>query len=296
MEDKDQIKGFFVEDEQSFKKEQVLSLINRCKKYAKLVGRKGLVHIEKKNLTGTDQIKLFLITRHLGADLAKLEPNLKIPSEIADVHTSEMAKLLSVSNENARTRASDLIRDGFGRKPKKGYIRVYSYQISKFLDLLEKGEQKKERAANKKTSIKKRGVRKIIENPKLNVDQAFKRLSINLDGILEKKLKDCIFFQEDASFKFNKNFTGKSKHSKQTRGILCAAYVMSIGLGLQSFSSRQIKDVCFNSNIDVMGLNYATRELKKSGYISKASKYSQDNIILEKGKDKAKEIFNELCE
>ncbi len=295
MENKDQIKGFFIEDEQTFEKDKILSLINRCKKFAKLIGREGRVHIENRNLTGTDKIKLFLITRYLGAEFAKIESQLKIPSEIANVHTSEIAKLLSVPQANARTRVSDLICEGFGQKPQKGYVRVLPHQISTFLDLLEKGEQKKERVPTKKSVSKRVGIKKILEFPKLNIDQTYKRLAINLNGISEGKLKDCIYIKDDGAFKFNKNFVGKSKHGRQTQGILCAAFVMSVGIGLQTFSSRQIKDICFNSNIDVAGLNYAIRELKKSGYISKASKHSQDNIILEKGKNRAKDIFSNLC-
>ncbi|UCB56477.1 MAG: hypothetical protein JSV30_04515 [Candidatus Omnitrophota bacterium] len=293
MESKDYLKDFFVEDEHSFKKEQIISLISRCKKFAKLVGRKGQVHIEKKNLTGTDKIKLLLATRYLGAELAKLEPGLKISPEIANVHTADIAKLLSVSDDNARTRVSDLIHENFGKKPEKGYIRIYPHHINKFLDMLEKEEQKKERTFSKQSSSKKKK-KGALEDKKVNIDQIFKRLSTHLN-ITERVLQDYIFIKDDGSFKFNNYFTGKSKHNKQSKGILSTAFVIVIGLGATTFSSWQVKKVCFNSNIDVTGLNYTIRELKNGGYISKANKYSRDNIILEKGKNKAREIFNELC-
>lgn len=50
MDTKTHIEGFFIEDDKSFQKDKIISLINRCKKFAKLIGRNGMVYIEKKGL------------------------------------------------------------------------------------------------------------------------------------------------------------------------------------------------------------------------------------------------------
>lgn len=296
MEKKKIFEGFLIQDEHSFQKEQVDALIERCKKFA-MLGKKGNVHIIAKKLSITDKAKLFLITRFLGSKLAELEPSLGIEKSISDVHSSELAKFLSVSEDNVRTRISDLVQEGFGNRPKKAHIHVLPHKIEEFLESLESKEQNRLNKGKDRTIRKSKRLKEKKEIPtikKVIIEEVVKRLSINL-GTPENKIKDCIFIEENGDFKFNKLFTGKSKHAKQIKCILCSAYVLTIGLGLRTFSSRQVTNVCFNSNVDVTGLNYAIRELKNRGKISKAGRHSQDNIILERGKEEAKKIFSELC-
>lgn len=297
MEHKKISEGFIIEDEKSFQKEQIESLIERCKKFA-MLAKNGNVHIVAQRLKIMDKAKLFLITRFLGAKLAEIEPGLGITKDIANVHSSTLAKFLSVSEDNARTRISDLIQDGFGIKPQKGYIRVLPNKVEDFLGLLEKKGQpktssnKKERSGKKKASTKEKTSAPIAN--KINIEEVIKRLSVNLN-LVENKIKDCIYLEESGNFKFNKHFIGKSKHAKQTKCILCTAYVLTVGIGSRTFNSRTAANVCFNSGVDISGLNYAIRELKNNGKISKAGRRSQENIILEAGKHEAKTIFLELC-
>jgi hypothetical protein len=297
MEKREYLEDFFIEDEHSFQEGKVQSFIERCKKHAKLIGKKGDVHIENRGLTGTEKIKLLLVTRYLGGELAKLEPKLGISVDVANVSSSEIAKLLSVSNENARTRISDLVEEGFGIRPQKGYIRVLPHQVDKFLQALEGKDQAKLIKVKKGPARKAREVKeskKHLETQEINSGEVIKRLSANLN-ISQKHVQDALFISNDGSFKFNKLFGGRSKLEKQVKCILCTTFVLTIGLGSRTLSSREIRKVCFHSNVDVSGLNYAIRDLKRRGYLTKAGRRSQDNIILEKGKDEAKKIFSELC-
>lgn len=295
MEKKRLSEGFLIEDERSFQKEQIESLIERCKKFA-MLAKTGHVHILEKKLNLTDKMKLFLTVRFLGEKLTELEPNLGLAKDISKVHSSDLAKFLSVSEDNIRTRISDLIEEGFGNRPEKGYIRVFPHKVEAFLDKLENKAQAPDAINKSKPSRKKAQVKPKTEHPKkaIMVEEVIKRLSVNLN-IAEAKIKDFIFLQENGEFKFNRQFTGKTKYAKQIKCILCTAFVLTVGMGLRTFNSRQVNKVCFNSGIDISGLNYAIRDLKNGGKITKASRNSQDNIILEEGKGDAKDIFAELC-
>ncbi len=289
--------GFFVDDAVSFKKEQVLALINKCKQFAQLVGKGGAVNVIGKNLSITDRSKLFLITRYLGAELGKLESSLSIPDDLAIVHARDLARFLNVSEPNARTRMSTLITEGFAKKPKKGYIEVLPHCIEKFLDLLQRPSNARTTGSTPSgmSGTKKQKKRKPSRSVStINVDQVYERLSTNL-GIPKERTKDCILINEDGSFKFNNAFAGNSKMAKQIDCILCSAFVITVGMGQTKFSSRTLKDICYHSNIDVSGLNYAVREVKNRGYITKAARNSQENVIKEKGKQEAKGILVELC-
>jgi hypothetical protein len=296
MESKQSYDGFFVNDAVSFKKEQVLELLKKCKRFAQLVGTSGAVNILAKNLSKTDRSKLFLITRYLGAELGKLDSSLRIPNDIGIVPGRDLANFLNVTEPNARTRMSTLITEGFARKPKKGHIEVLPHRIEGFLDFLKRAE---ETPATKKTPPTERRMKKQKKKPSspvatINVDQVYERLSANL-GITTAKIRDCILISEDGSFKFNNVFAGNSKMAKQVSCILSSAFVITVGMAKNRFSSRIIKDICYHSNIDVSGLNYAVREVKHKVYITKAARNSQENIILEQGKQEAKIILTELC-
>jgi len=286
-------KGFFVADEQDLDEEQLSSLLNRCKAFSKIVNKKGKVHILKKGLTDTEKSKLFFITRFLGGKLAKLKPELGINPDIENIHTQKLADFLSVDNSNARARLSQLVKADFVKRLSKGTYVVYSYRVEEFLDQLEKGEQKKASKREPRTKIKKTGSKKQGIKT-IDVKEVINRLSANLK-ISEEKIENYTFIEENGKFKFNYLFSGTSKISKQEKCILCSAYVLNIGFGDRTFTSRKIKDICFNSNLDVSGLNYAIRSLKNKGFISKSGKQSQDNTLLEEGKKEAGKIFKELC-
>lgn len=287
---------FFIDDEKTFEKEQVLNLLEKCKQYAKLIGKKGSVHLVAKGLTLTDKSKLFLITRYLGEELRKLEPSLEIQEDISSIYTKELAKFLNVDEPNARTRMSDLIKEGFAIKPKKGVIQVKPLAVEEFLEKLKDSKLQKKDIAQKKFSkkINKNKDKKSSNVMSVDIKKIYKRLSTNLN-INEKILEDSLLIKEDGSFKFNKLFSGKSKHAIQIKCILCSAYVITVGIGIKNFSSKFIKDICYHSNVDISGLNYAIREMKNKDYITKSNRRSQQNIILEKGKKEAINIFKEIC-
>lgn len=296
MDTKQSYNGFFVNDPISFEKEQVLKLMNKCKEFAQLVGTSGSVNIISKNLSMTDQSRLFLITRCLGAELGKLDSSLSIPEDLGIVSTKDFADFLNVNEPNARARMSALISEGFARKPKKGHIEVLPHCMEKFLDMLKstKDAPTTKKASARKSRDKKGERESSSPAATINVDQVYERLAAN-SGITEKDIKDSILINEDGSFKFNHAFEGNSKMAKQTSCILCSAFVITVGMAQARFSSRTLKDICYHSNIDVSGLNYAVREVKNKGYITKAARSSQENVILEKGKEKAKILLAELC-
>jgi len=285
-------KGFFVADEQDLDEEQLSSLLKRCKAFSKIVNKKGKVHILKRGLTDTEKSQLFFITRFLGGKLAKLEPELGIDSDIENIQTQELADFLSVDNSNARARLSQLVKTDFIKRLSKGTYVVYAYRVEEFLDQLEKGKQKDTPKRDPTTKTRKTGSKK-QEIKTINVKDVINRLSANLK-IPESKIENYIFIEETGKFKFNYLFGGTSKISKQEKCVLCSAYVLNIGFGERTFASRKIKDICFNSNLDVSGLNYAIRSLKGKKYLSKSGKHSQDNILLEEGKKEAVKIFKEL--
>ena len=297
MEENQRFKEFFIDDEQTFKKEQIQSLIEKCMKFSKIVGKEGKVHIVKRGLNFTNRAKLFLITRYLGNELTKLDPSIGIKKGIDKVSNSELSEFLAVSKPYARALISHLVDEGFAKRPDKGYVFVVPYKIDDFLGLLEKEKNYKTIMKWKKNfskTTRKKEKQKEEKQEIINVEEVYTTLS-NYLGIYASDLKDSIFINEDGSFKFNKNIPGKSKNEKQANCILCAACIETVGLRKTTFSSKKIIDVCYNSNIDKSGINQAIKYLKDFCYISKASKGSQENIILEKGKSRAKDIFNKIC-
>lgn len=300
------VNDFFIEDEKKFLIDDVMALIKRMSHFSKLVGRNGKVHILDKNLNGTEQLKLFLVTRFLGAELGLLKPELKINEKIKFVSIKDIAEFLSVNEPNARSRMSALVSEDFCKREDKGLIVVNSYQVEKFIGSLENGKNKEEEKSKKsasksknKTSVNKK-VRKPTPSSKnsfnleINEEELFSLLSSNLE-IDSDLLKDFIFIREDNTFKFN-NVKGNSKLSKQKKIILCAAYIFLLGYRKKTFSTRIMTDICFNSAIDSSGVQYTIRDLKKGGYISKSGVRSQENILLEKGKSEARKLFEEIKE
>lgn len=291
MDKEDHIKGFFIEDERKFKKEDILSLINRVKIYAKLVGREGKVHIINKSLSGTDMSKIFLVTRYLGGELSKVKPELKINKNIPAVNVQEFADFLSKDKHNARARMSTLCSGGFAKRKARGSIMVEPFQIESFLDQLEKPPEKpKEKITRPRTTRQKRIEKEIIE---IDENKIFEKLSsdINVEKI---KLNDVLFIKQDGTFKFN-TMIGDSKYAKQKNCIICSGYILLMGFNIKNFKTRQISEICFHSNIDTSDLAQSIKILKKQELITKTGRHSQENKMREKGKTEARRILKELC-
>jgi hypothetical protein len=298
MEKTSDIEGFFVENGDKFTEEQLMRSIGRLKKYAKLIGRDGRVHIEDKNLSGTDKLKVFLITRYLGAELGKVKPETKIDQNIKSINMDDIASFLSVDKDNARARMSALVQEGFARRPVKGKIEVEPFQVERFLDQLENGinqtKSTDQKAEQKSTAQQKpRRPKKIEPKPQIDPASIYERLSNDLK-IDTKKLQDNIYIKEDGSFKFN-SVLGESRYAKQKNCLLMSAYVFLMGFSQTTFTSRNITDICINSMVDHTNLNQTIKQLKKQELISKEGRRSQSNIIREKGKEIAREELKKLC-
>jgi len=293
-----EIEGFFIEDEKKYKQEDIIRLISKLKQYAKLVGKEGRVHIEDKSLSGTDRSKVFLIARYLGSELSKLKPELGIKRDIALVTTQEFAEFLSKDEPNARARISQLVDEGFAKRPAKGSVQVEPFQIERFLGELEKQENeitirsknKKSQAMKKtKATTKKEEPKSFKIEEKIFFDNLSRFLSIN-----EEKLKDLIYVRNNGSFKFH-NMPGKTKTEKQKKCILCSGFLYLFGLQKRTFQSREVSDICFHSSIDPNGIKDTIKYMKGIGLINKAEKHSQENILSTKGKEEAKKILQDLC-
>lgn len=296
MGEDDLIEGFFVEDEIPYKEEQVRNLINRVKKYAKLAGKSGDVNIEKEDLTDTDKTKLFLIVRYLGAELAKLKPELGINEDIAEVSIDEFAKFIDRDPSNARARMSQLDKEGFASKTVKGKLKVRSLMVKKFIEYLEtpKEDTSSKARIKQKKPIKPR-ISQITKSvlPEIDNDEVYDRLTKNLE-VDKGKLKDVLFFVKDGIFKFD-GILGQSRSAKQRNCILTTCYVLSIGYGATSCKTQFLTKVCFESGIDTTGLRYLLRDMKDSGYITKGGTGTRDNILKESGKKEATKILKEMC-
>ena len=293
------IEGFFVEDEEKFNTEKVVNLINRVKKYGKLIGKNGQVQIEDINLTDTDKTKIFLIVRYLGSELAKLKPELGINNDIAEITTDEFAKFIDRDKFNAGARMSALVKEGFATKLGKGKIKIKSFMIEKFIKYLEnrpdtKKKREKSLGRTKKTNKSSKASTKQKNHlPTFNEDEVYQRLSKNLN-ISEDKLRDVLFFIKGSLFKFD-DVPGKSKRKQQTNCILLTGYTLLIGFGEQKFKSTLLSKICFESSIDISDLKYTLRDAIKSGYLTKAGTETQDNIMKGKGKQEAIKVFKEMC-
>jgi|GEM_PF-2252232 hypothetical protein len=294
MEVNQYIKDFFIDNEKAFNTEQIESLIQRCSKFSKLIGKEGNVHIVKKELSIVNKVKLFLITRYLGSELSKLKPSLGIKEGIEKVSNAELSKFLTVSSSYASAVVSKLVYDGFVIRVDRGFFAVSSTYISDYIGLLEKEINDKGNKKWKKEASRLQGKKIKQKKETIDITEIYKKLSEHLK-INENFLKDSIFLNKDGSFKFNKEIPGKSKNEKQANCILCTAYIETIGLGKRTFTSNKIKNVCFNSNIDIREINQAIKYLKNYQYISKAARHSRENILLEKGKSRAIKILNEVC-
>ncbi len=298
MENNYNIEGFFVENTDKFTEEQLMKSINRLKKYAKLIGSAGRVHIEDKSLSGTDKLKICLITRYLGSELGKIKPELKIDPNIKSINMVGIASFLSVDKDNARARMSALVQEGFANRPVKGKIEVEPFQVERFLDQLEKGTRQANKSgtkAKKRNSTSKKTEKESKEEAQLLIEpeDIYKRISKDLE-IDIKKLKDNIYIKEDGSFKFN-TVLGDSRYAKQKSSLLMSAYIELMGFGNKTFTSRMISNICFHSMVDNTDLNQTIKQLKKQELISKEARRSQSNIIREKGKAIAREELKKLC-
>lgn len=207
---KEELEGFFVEDEKKFRQEDIAKLIGKLKRYAKLIGKDGRVYIEDKNLSGTDQSKIFLITRYLGSELSKLKPELGIKKEIASVTIKELAEFLSINEPNARARISQLIDEGFAKRPTKGSVQVESFRIKRFLDQLEN------RGNETKIKIKHGKTKKSVKNKKLSFSKLQKGRKITS---LEKHKKSEIALLEK-NLRDLKSYFGKKEYKKRDGEIL----------------------------------------------------------------------------
>lgn len=296
MMDKE-IEGFFIEDEKKYKQEDIIRLINKLKQYAKLVGKEGRVHIEDKSLSGTDRSKVFLIARYLGSELSKLKPELGIKKSIESVTTKEFAEILSIDEPNARARISQLVDEGFAKRPTKGSVQVEPFQIERFLDTFKKSKEKtSSRLKTKKVTIPKKvkiperqeGEIAKIDEEKI-IDSLSEFLSVN-----REKMKDIIHIRSNGVFKFH-HMPGKNKAEKQQNCVLCSGFIYSVGFQKKTFTSRELSDICYQSGVDTDGLNYTIRHMKERALINKAGRRSQENILREKGKTQAQEILKALC-
>jgi len=284
------IEEFFIEDDKKFKEEDLLRTINSLKKYAKLLGREGKVHIERKNLSKADKLKIFLVVRFLGSELAALKPELKINPQIKVADIDSISTFLGVSRENARSRMSSLVNEDFAKRTSIGNIEVKSFQINRFIEYLEELDMPKQKS--KKQIKNKPLVKKISEGPKINVEEIYSRLE-NYLKIDKTKIKKFIYIGESGSFKFDAIFEG-SKYAKQKICSLLSAYILFFGFGRKTFQSREINVICKNSYVDVTDLRDAIKQLKKQGLIAKENKGSQSNYLKEKGKNKAEKLLTDL--
>jgi hypothetical protein len=292
----DIIKDFFVEDEKKFRIEDVMGLIQGVSKYSKLLGRDGRVHILNKNLSGVNKLKLFLITRYLGAKLGKLKPELKINEDIKEASIKEISDFLGVPDYNARSRMSQLVNESFARRPKDGFIEVENFQIEDFVKSLEEMSQKsKPRKIKQKNNDKGNKSPKPKLKKKINIDEAkfFELASKNLD-IEESKLRDSIFILEDKGLKFH-DVPGSTKTAKQRAVILAGAYLLLIGTGKRTFKTRLMTNICYNSAVDTSNIKLTVFDMKNSSLIGKAEAKSQENILREAGKTEAQAILKGMC-
>lgn len=290
-----EIEGFFIEDEKKYKQEDISRLISKLKQYAKLVGKEGRVHIEDKSLSGTDRSKMLLIARYLGSELSKLKPELGIKKDIASVTTKEFAEFLSIDEPNARARISQLVDEGFAKRPTKGSVQVEAFQIERFLDTFKRSDEKtlvrlKTKTKNpKKTKIQK-------QESEINVidkEKIIDNLSTSLSSDKEK-VKDLIHIRDNGTFKFH-HMPGDSNAEKQQNCVLCSGFIYLVGFQKKTFTSRELTNVCHNSDVKIDGLNYTLRHMKERKLITKAARRSQENILREKGETQAKKMLQELC-
>lgn len=291
MDKESQIEGFIIEDERKFREEDILSLINRLKKFAKLIGKEGKVHIEDRSLSGSDMSRVFLIARYLGGELAKVKPELKLNKNMTVVNIQEFSDFLSTNNNSARARMSALCSEGFAKRITRGIIIVESSKIEGFINQLEKRTEEPEKVAKKLKKKKLRLTEK--EVIKIDAEVIIEKLSSDIN-VEKEKLNDILFIKNDGTFKFN-TMIGDSKYAKQKSCILCSGYILLIGFNKRTFSSRKLSDICYNSNIDQSDIAQTIKILKNQGFISKVGRGSQENIIREKGKKEARKILLELC-
>jgi len=285
------LNGFFVENEDKFSEAQLSKSINALKKYAKLIGRNGSVHIEDKSLSGTDKLKLFLITRYLGSELTKLRPKLKIDPSIKSISSKDIETFLSVDGPNARSRMSALVKEGFVKRSVKGKIEIEPFQVERFLKELE-NKDKQVPTKQEKSRKKKKEPEEIVET-KIDVNSIYERLIKDL-SVDSKKIRDILYIKEDGSFKFH-SIEGSSKTGKQRNCILLSAYTDLMGFGHKSFQTSMMTEICFHSMVDNSDINQTIKKMKKKELISKEGHGSHKNILREKGKSEARELFKQLC-
>lgn len=107
------------------KLEQQITLLSKfCK-----VDAKGRVLFTVKGISNKDKIKLVLVARFLANKLDnKINPR---------VNVSEIAYMLSISEDQARARLSDIAKEGFATPKDRGVYLVVPYRIDDFLGFSE---------------------------------------------------------------------------------------------------------------------------------------------------------------
>jgi hypothetical protein len=293
MEEKNienELEGFFIEDDKKFSEEETFKLINRVKKFAKLVGKEGKIHIEKKTLSEKDKSKLYLVARYLASKLGELKPEIKINPKIKTITIKEFSQTFSISQDNARARMSQLIKEGFATRPKKGEIEIIPYKVEGFIKEIEE-----EKPFAKKRNIK-RTAPSIKKYPKIKeqIDTQEKYQKIKeAFKIEESTLKDNLVLKNNGTFKISP-IKGKSKSNKQQKCALASAYILFKGFEKDNFESRFLTKICKISGIDHTRMKDSIKILKRKGFIDNDGRNSTKLRLKEKGKKEAEKIIKEI--
>ena len=144
----EEIKKFVIENPKEFNKERIEKMIGRILEFAR-IDIKGNVYFIDDRIHGLDKMKLILATRYLGSKFGELDKKSKIKSNIRSVKVKDFAKMLDISQDSARARMSQLVKQKFAYRISRGEIRVFKENIEKFIEKLERGERSKESKTKK---------------------------------------------------------------------------------------------------------------------------------------------------
>jgi hypothetical protein len=114
----------FILDEEDVKA-RLEELVGKALKYCH-VDTKGRIYFNKKNLSGTDKIKVAVAARGIASEL---DSNLS-----ADVSIDELAQSTGLPESSVRARCTELAAQNYVESPKKGVFRVILARTDMLLD------------------------------------------------------------------------------------------------------------------------------------------------------------------
>ena len=147
MGDKNNIKNLFIVQE-DVDKQDAESLAKRVLKYGR-VTKDGIVVIDDRTLSKSDQLKLSLVIRYVGS---RLDETIN-----RKVRPIELTKTLGQRIEAVGAGLSKLASDGFAKKEGHGEYVVYPYKVGAFLDQIEKESSTDPSSQKTKTRGPKKG-------------------------------------------------------------------------------------------------------------------------------------------